>query len=190
MEPCIKPWRRSLSFLLAALLCVAGAARAQDTDGPMSEAEVESLRDSADSPVERIAAFIKILDARQKRIDELVARHRVGMAEDLHDALDQFGGIADELNDNLDEYRARHRDIRKALPKLLKAVDRWATSLRAPPQNDAYQVVRKIALDHVNDMRGIAQDAGPELEAYFKAHPEAEKAEKTRSANPHAPTAN
>ena len=104
----------------------------------------------------------------------------------MHDILDQFGQIADELNDNLDEYSHQHRDVRKTLPKLLKATDDWIATLQTPTDNEAYNVVRRIALDNVKDTKQLAQQLQTDLDAYFKAHPEALKDEKKRNADPHA----
>jgi adenylosuccinate lyase len=105
----------------------------------------------------------------------------------MHDAMDQFGAIADEMNDNLDELNAQHRDLRKILPKLVKATERWTTALRAPGDDDAYKVARRIALDAVKDMHDLALQMQASEEAYFKAHPEAAKEEKARKSDPHAP---
>ena len=164
-------------------------ASAQAGDDVMSQAEVESLRDTADSPVERIKAYAKILDAREHRLDELLAKpRRPGFVEEMHDALEQFGAIADELNDNLDEYGARHRDVRKALPKLIEDTERWATALRAAGDDQGYKVVRRTALDNVKDMQETAGEMRTQLADYFKEHPDAEKAEKARAASPHAPS--
>jgi hypothetical protein len=85
------------------------------------------------------------------------------------------------LNDNLDAYGPKHRDVRKALPKLIEATERWATTLRAPGDDPAYKVVRKIALDAVQDVHDAAAAMQTEQIAYFKAHPEAAKAEKDRA---------
>jgi methyl-accepting chemotaxis protein len=178
------------SVLLGTALCCAGRLRAQATEGVLSEKEVDTLRDTAYEPMARIVAYVKILDDRQRWIDELVhGQHHLTTAEDLHDAMDQFGQIADELNDNLDQYGQRHRDIRKTLPKLVEATERWSTSLRSAAENEHYNVVRKIALDALKDTRQIADQMRTEQEAYFKAHPEAEKAEKARRGDPHAPMA-
>ena len=76
--------------------------------------------------------------------------------------------------------------MRKALPKLVQATERWSTTLRSPADDEAYAVVRRIALDNVKDTRDLATELGTELDAYFKAHPEAEKAEKKRAGDPHA----
>jgi hypothetical protein len=163
-------------------------ARAQAPDGVMSEAEVEALRDSAYVPVERIKVYEKMLDTRQKRMEELLAKpRRPGFGQDMHDLIDEFGAIADELNDNLDDYAAKHRDIRKEMPKLVAATERWSTTLRAAGEDDKYKVVRKIALDALEDTKSTAVQTQAAEETYFKEHPEAAKAEKARANAPHAP---
>jgi hypothetical protein len=155
----------------------------------MSEAEIDSLRDSAYVPVDRIRTYEKILDTRARRIDELMkGRPHPGRALDLHDAIDQFAGIVDELNDNLDEYDRQHRDVRKALTRLLAATQRWSATLQSPPDDDAYSTVRKIALHNTEDTRALAQELTASLDAYFKEHPEAAAAEKKRAESPHAPS--
>jgi len=175
------PGRLWLLWFVVLLTAAAPRARAQVGDDTMSQAEVEKLRDAAYVPVDRISVFIKIIDSRTKSIEDLLAKPRhPGREEQLHDLFDQIGGIADELNDNLDEYGPKHRDIRKALPKLIDATERWATTLRAPGDDPAYKVVRKIALDAVQDVHDAAATMQTEQIAYFKAHPEAAKAEKDR----------
>lgn len=172
-------------FCLAALLCLLpGHSHAQHSESIMSEAEVDRLREAAYIPADRIDAFIKILDSRSKRVQDIVSKpRRPGREQDLHDLFDQFSGIADELNDNLDEYGPKHRDLRKALPKLLLATERWSTTLRAAPEDSAYKVVRKLALDAVKDIQDAATAMQTEQIAYFKAHPEAALAEKNRTEN-------
>ena len=175
--------------LLLALLCVLPARiHAQATEDVLSQKEVDILRDTAFVPADRVAAFQQFLTDRQKRIAELIAKRHghTDYGGDMHDAIDQFGQIVDELNDNLDAYSQQHRDVRKSLPKLLKAADDWIATLSSASENEAYNVVRKIALDNLKDTREIAQQLQTDLDAYFKAHPEALKDEKKRNADPHA----
>ena len=175
--------------MLAALLCAwTHVAAAQEKDDALSQEEIEELRDAAYVPRDRIEAYEKILDTREHTIEELLAKPRhVDFGVDMHDAMDQFGVIADEMNDNLDELNAQHRDLRKILPKLVKATERWTTALRAPGDDDAYKVVRRIALDAVKDAHDMAVEMEASEEAYFKAHPDAAKEEKSRKNDPHAP---
>jgi hypothetical protein len=156
----------------------------------MSEAEIESFRASSYVPTDRIRAYEKVLDDRAHRIDELLkSRPHPGRNLDLHDAIDQFAGIIDELNDNLDEYDRQHRDVRKALARLLTATAHWSATLQAPPDDEAYNTVRKIALHNTDDTHALAQELIASLDTYFKEHPEAAAAEKKRTESPHAPSA-
>ena len=175
--------------VMGVLLAGAVPLWAQADEGVMSDAEVEAVRDANYVPSDCIAAYEKILNTREKEIEELLAKPRhAGREQDLHDLMEQMAAIADELSDHLDEYGAKHRDIRKALPKLVLATERWATSLRAPADDATYKVVRKLALDAVQDMRDEAEKMETEQEAYFMAHPDAAKAEKERLNHLHDPT--
>ncbi len=187
MRHLLAPALLLLSLAPALLLCPGRQAYAQARgEESLSDAEVEQLRESAYTPSDRILVFIKLLDTRAKRITDLVAKpRRPGREEDLHDLLEQFTAIADELNDNLDDYGPRHRDLRKQLPKLLEAVDRWNTALKTPPDNDVYAVARKLALESVRDVREEATRLVEDQKTFFAAHPEAAKAEHDRE-NPGA----
>ena len=155
---------------------------AQSTDNALSEGEVEQLRSAAYVPNDRVLVFIKFLDDRNKDIQTLFAHpRRPGREQDTHDLLEQFTAIADELNDNLDDYGPHHRDIRKALPKLVEATERWSSNLKTPPDNDAYNVSRKLALEAVRDLREEATRLIDEQKTWFLAHPPA-KEEKNQNA--------
>ncbi len=161
-----------LSTLLALLLLSGVPLRAQRHEPALSEAEVETLRETAYVASDRILAFIKFLDQRSGSIQDLSTKpRRPGREKDIHDRCEQFTAIADELDDNLDDYGPRHRDLRKALPKLLAATDRWATALKTPPDHEAYNVSRKLALEAVRDLREAATTLIEEQKAWFLAHP-------------------
>jgi hypothetical protein len=175
--------RRSV---LRNLACVAAVCAfrldAQQRESSLSEAEVDILRDTAYVPADRVLAFIKFLDQRTKEIDKISAgRRRPGREEDIHDQMEQFTSIADDLDDNLEDYSKRHLDIRKSLLKLLSATERWATALKSPPDDDAYKVSRKLALETLADIRETATKMVEEQKAWFLAHPPA-KGDDSRSA--------
>ncbi|NYF89714.1 hypothetical protein RBB79_09170 [Tunturiibacter empetritectus] len=162
---------RRLSLVLL-LLSLAPCLPAQRTDASLSDGEVEQLREVAYYPNDRVLLFIKLLDARNKSIQDLFAIPRKpGREQDTHDLLEQFTAIADELNDNLDDYGPRHRDIRKALPKLVEATERWSSNLKSPPDNETYNVSRRLALEAVHDLHDQATQLIDEQKAWFLAHP-------------------
>src|SRR5580693_7206132 len=158
--------------LALVLLTLALPLHAQRGETSLSEGEIEQLRESAYFPNDRVLLFIKLLDTRNKAIQDLFAHPRKpGREQDTHDLLEQFTAIADELNDNLDDYGPRHRDLRKALPKLVEATERWSSNLKAPPDNETYNVSRRLALEAVRDLHDQATQLIEDQKAWFLAHP-------------------
>lgn len=156
----------ALPFLL--LLALNGQARV----AALSDAEVEKLRESAPLYPERVQLFAEFLDSRTADILALSSGHRhAGRELDLHDRMEQFTSIADDLEDNLEDYRTHHRDIRKVLPKLLSGTERWQSALKTPPDNEAYNVARKLALQAVADLHEDADRLMEDQKAWFLAHP-------------------
>jgi hypothetical protein len=145
---------------------------AQSGTNALSNDEVDQLRDSANAPRARVLVYIKFLDDRSKAVEALFAHPRKpGREQDTHDLIEQFTSIANELDDNLDDYSKRHRDIRKVLPKLLDASDRWASELRSPPDNEAYNVSRKLSLQAISDLHEDATELIEQQKTWFAAHP-------------------
>ena len=162
---------RRILFALA-FLALTLPLHAQAKESALSEGEIEQLREAAYVPNDRVLIFIKLLDARTKAIQELFAHPRKpGREQDTHDLLEQFTSIADELNDNLDDYGPGHRDIRKALPKLLDATERWASNIKQPPENAVYDLSRKLALESIRDIREEATQLVEDQKTWFAAHP-------------------
>jgi hypothetical protein len=162
--------------LALVLLTLALPLHAQRGETSLSEGEIEQLRESAYFPNDRILLFIKLLDTRNKAIQDLFAHPRKpGREQDTHDLLEQFTNIADELNDNLDDYGPHHKDIRKALPKLLDATERWSSNLKQPPEDPAYNLSRKLALESIRDIREEATRLVEDQKTWFAAHPPAKQ---------------
>ncbi len=158
--------------LLALLSCLTLSAQVREKESALSDAEVEKLRDTAYFPPDRVNAFLEFLDQRTKEIEKLSAgRRQPGREEDIHDMMEQFTSIADDLDDNLDDYGKYHRDIRKVLPKVVAATERWGTILRTPPEHEAYSVSRKLALETLADIRETATKLIDDQKAWFLAHP-------------------
>lgn len=161
------------SFLVSGLLGLAALPLVgQIRDSALSDSEVEQVRDSRLNPSECVLLFVKFLDLRIQEIQDLYSKPRQpGREQDTHDLVVQFTSIADELSDNLDDYGSRRIDIRKALPKLVSATERWSSALKSPPENSTYDVARKIALESVNDLHDAAKQLSGEQAAWFKLHP-------------------
>ena len=167
--PC---WLR-LAVLGSALCCLSPCVLgAQDRASTLSDAEVEKLRALAQDAPERVMAFVGFINQRADEMEKLTAgKRRPGREEDLHDLMAQVAGILDDLDDNLDEYSKHHNDVRKALPKLVSATERWGTVLKTPVDNQAYSVQRKLALESLNDVHEAAVQMIAEQATWFKDHP-------------------
>jgi hypothetical protein len=167
--------RRLCASLVISLLSISvytPRAAAQRNEATLSEGEVEQLRDAAYVANDRVMVFIKLINTRIRALEDLYAKpRRPGREQDTHDLMEQFTSLANELEDNLDDYSERHRDIRKALPKLIEASDRWGTAIRTPADDAAYNVSRKIALESLEDVRQQANQVLQEQKAWFAAHP-------------------
>ena len=170
-----KPTRREFLLLCAVVACLSALpvfAQADDSAGTMSDAEIDHLREVAPYPPQRLLVFISFLDKRTQAIEKLDAGpRRPGREEDLRDLMNQFASISDDLEDNLDDYSQRHLDVRKVLPKLIAATERWATMLRTPPEDTHYSVARKLALTSLADVKESAEKMVIAQKSYFLAHP-------------------
>ncbi len=125
-----------------------------------------------------------------RAIQDLFAHPRKpGREQDTHDLLEQFTSIADELNDNLDDYGPHHRDIRKVLPKLIDATERWASNIKQPPENPVYDLSRKLALESIRDIREEATHLVEDQKTWFAAHPPAKEPDNVPAREvPHQPS--
>ncbi len=179
-------YRRSLlavALALSSLPSLAWAQRGQQSS--LSDAEVEQVREAAYIANDRVMVFIKLMDVRIKALEDLYAKpRRPGREQDTHDLFQQIGSIADELDDNLADYSPRHRDVRKALPKLIEATERWATASRTPPDNSTYDVVRKIALESIQDLNQTAKEMLEEQKKWFADHPPTKEDTYTEQSHP------
>ena len=167
---------RRLAIASLAIVLLAPALHAQGRESALSEAEIDKIRDARLVPAECIGLFVKFLDLRVQKIQDLYAKtRRPGREDDTRELIEQFTAIADELADNLDDYGPRHADLRKILPKLLEGTERWSSALKSVPEYSTYSVGRKLALESIRDLRESATQLSTEQDAWFKAHPPQKK---------------
>ena len=122
-------------LLLILLLTVVAAARRRD---PLTDAESDQLREAALEPQKRLKLYIKFAEARLLAIDQLRSDPKFadGRGKKIHDLLEDFTAILDEINDNLDTYQGRplnkddKKDFHKGLKEVIEAGDRFDLKLR------------------------------------------------------------
>ena len=162
---------RALALALV-LLALAAPLHAQPRDSALTQAEIDQVREYRYYPADCVLLFVKFLDLRTQQMHDLYAHpRRPGREQDTHDLIQQFTSIADELSDNLDDYGPRHIDLRKALPKILTGIDRWTADINALPEDDAYTVARRLALESLRDLREDTTQLAADQAAWFKIHP-------------------
>jgi hypothetical protein len=159
------------------LLAVSAAARRRD---PLTEAEADQLREVAMEPDKRIKLLITFTEARLSAIDQVRVDPKLGNERGtrIHDLLEDFSSLMDEINDNLDQYESRKlsRDsiklYHKGLKELIAADERFDLKLkaiRASTENDP--VMKKL----LPDFRFVLQDAEDSLKANAEAAREDEE---------------
>src|SRR5258708_28659452 len=120
------------------LLLLSAAATAKRRD-PLTEAEADQLREVAMEPYNRIKLMIKFTDARLEAIDHvrLDPKQAADRGKQIHDLLEDFTNLIDEINDNLDQYEGRPLDkdtvkqYHKGLKELIDADARFDQRLNA-----------------------------------------------------------
>jgi len=118
--------------LIAFVLCLPSVAARNHERDPLTDQETDQLRDVADDPAHKIALYQKFIAARVQNLDHLRAgAHAQDRGSRIHDALEDFVSLSDEVADNVDEGAARYADLRKTLTDLIAANSDWQKSLEA-----------------------------------------------------------
>jgi hypothetical protein len=152
------------------LLLLASAIAAARRRDPLTDAETDQLREVAQQPYKRLKLLIKFTDARIDAVDQ--ARNdpnqAAGRGKKIHDLLEDFTALLDEINDNLDQYEGRpmtkddRKDFHKGLKEVVTACDSWEMklkSLKSATETDP-QTRRESA-----DYRFVLQDASDSLKS-------------------------
>jgi len=158
---------RPLALLLLLLLSVSAAAKKHD---PLTEAETDQLREVAMEPQKRLQLYIKFADVRLTEMDRIRSdpKEAQGRGQRIHDLLEDFTAILDEINDNLDQYQGRpldkdlKKEFRKGLKEVLEAGAKWdarLASLKSAVASDP-QTKKEFA-----DFRYVLQDAEEALKS-------------------------
>ena len=189
--------RTRLALLLSCLLLAALAAGAQRREF-LTDAEVEEMRETADNPPQRIRSMVKFAQTRLVAVDQLrgdprFARNRGAR---IHDLLEQFVGIVDELDTNIDSYAEHDIDLRKPLKDVIEADTDFQLRLRTikdSPADDAkaaaeaqeYAFILEDAIEAVNGSLANARSILEEQNA--KRGEEKDKKDKKDEKKPDKP---
>lgn len=163
----MKQAKKIAVLLLLLTLVSAAAARKHD---PLTEAESDQLREVAMEPGKRLKLYIKFAEARLLGVEQLRSDPKMGdgRGRKIHDLLEDFTAILDEVNDNLDIYQGRplnkddRKEFRKGLKEVIEAADKFdlkLKELKSAVQTDP-QTQKEAA-----DFRFVLQDATDALKS-------------------------
>ncbi len=158
---------------------------AQSKKDPLTDQQIEDVREAGDKPVERIKLFVGYVDERAKEIHSLnadpIAQNK---AVRMHNLFDEFTRLCDELQDNMDNFDQQHADLRKVLKEIVDKTTEWATVLNEPKPSTQYDFVRKTAIDSNQSAHEAATQMLADETKYFaekkKEEKEQEKEEQKR----------
>lgn len=153
------------AILIACFLVPASSAQKPERD-PLTDAEVDQMREAADFPNKRLELMIRFARERLAMID--LARTGSGSdaekAKQTHDLLQDFLTLLDETDDNIAMYASHNADMRKGLKLLIEADSEWQLKLRqikeqSPPDElHQYSFILVNASDAIADSSKTARE--------------------------------
>ena len=93
----------------------------------------------------------------------------------IHNLLDEFTRLSDDLQDNMDQYDEQHADLRKVLKDIITKTDEWAKVLTEPKPSAQYDFVRKTAIDSNQSAHEAAVQMLADEEKYIAEKKKEEK---------------
>ena len=173
MRPILSRTLVYVTLLLASVL----TATAQSKKDPLTEQQIEAVREAGDQPAERLKLYVGYIDERAKSIHTLsVDAHAQSREARLHKLYEEFTQLSDELQDNMDAFDEQHADMRKVLKVIVDKTGEWTTALNEPKPNADYDFPRKSAVDANQSAHETATQMLPQEEKYFAEQKKAAKA--------------
>jgi ABC-type transporter Mla subunit MlaD len=150
---------------------------AQSKKDPLTEQQIEDVREAGDQPLQRIKLFVGYVEERANAIHSLTteagAQNRTAR---MHNLLDEFTRLSDDLEDNMDNFNDQHADLRKVLKEIVDKSGQWGTVLNQPPPSSQYDFARKSALESNQSVHDAAVQMIGDQEKYFAEKKKEQKA--------------
>ena len=152
---------------------------AQQRDA-LTDVESDQLREVAQEPLKRFKLLIKFATERLDTVDRLKDEPKTAdRGKRLHDALDDFRQIIDEMDDNIDDYTDKQADLRKPLTEIIsaetsfearmKAIKEWSEDPKHTIDFKAYSFALQDAMESVSLSLGDAKKTLEEQNVAFAA---------------------
>ena len=161
---------KAFCVLIVLIVGTSTLMHAQRHRDPLTQPEIEKIRDTSWEPRLRLPLYVDFARARLVKLEQTRSDPKAtDRAKSTHDLLDDFQLLYDELNDNIDTYVDRHDDIRKPLKVIIEADTEFQAKLRALKDADVtraeaqqYEFVLNNAIETVDssadDHKKLLQD--------------------------------
>jgi septal ring factor EnvC (AmiA/AmiB activator) len=165
---------KPLSKVILGVCCILALAAplvAQHRD-PLNEAESDQLREVAQEPYKRLKLMIKFASERLDTVEAAQKDTQArGRGQRVHDALQDFRELVDELDDNIDDFSQKQSDLRKALNEVVAAESSFDTRLKEikaaaedPKSADEYKMYSFALQDAMEAVSLSLEDAKKTLD--------------------------
>jgi hypothetical protein len=161
--------------LLALLACALPLCAQMGSRDPLTEKESDQLREAAQEPDKRLKLLVSFVRARMTTLEELRASPKAtaDRGQQVHDLLEDFTSLVDEVDDNVDDYSDKHWDMRDGLKEVIKADTEFQAKLKALKESSGnaegaqYSFVLQNAIEAVDSSLDNARQAMKEQEELF-----------------------
>jgi regulator of replication initiation timing len=149
------------SVLITLLLLLPTWSQVRERD-PLTEKEVDQLRETAIEPEKRLKLMVEFTRARMVAIEQLRSDPKLAKerGQRTHDLLEDIATLVDEIDDNVENYNERSADLRKPLKQIVEMDTDFQLKLRElraaaddPKNKDEaadYKFSLEDAIDSVN----------------------------------------
>ncbi len=153
------------------LVLVAQATAQKEHRQPLTEVQVEKIREAGIDPDERVKLYTQFVGEHVDTIKGLTPRiHSGARVKRIDYELQDLTALMDELGSNLDQYGERKADMRKSLKVLTDSSKQWSEVLNALPSEPGFDLSRKEAIDSEKDLADQAAQMLKEQTDYFILH--------------------
>jgi uncharacterized coiled-coil DUF342 family protein len=142
---------------------------AQKRRDPLTDDEIDQLREQAQNPEDRLKLWVKFTQVRIAAMDQLRGDPKLAAdrPQRIHNVLQDLGDMVDEIDDNMGMYAKDRWDIRKELKEIVELSSELQVKLRglkdatdSQSANEArtYRFVLQDTSEAVNNLADDARD--------------------------------
>ncbi|HKH97733.1 MAG TPA: hypothetical protein VJ999_01390 [Candidatus Sulfotelmatobacter sp.] len=167
---------------IVVVVAFAAGVQAQRHRDPLTQPEIDQIRDASWEPQQRLKLYVEFERARLVKLEQMRADPKTkDRARQTHDILDDFQLLYDELNDNIDTYVDRKDDIRKPLKLVIAADTEFQAKLRA--LKDAADVPAEETREYEFVLTNVLETVDTSSEDHKKVLADQEEAAKRKKLN-------